>query len=112
MTYPLPATAAYIWTEGETIWLGLPATTAERGHSVPVPATAEGLAQVLRILRAREKASRCAIATEAAPTRAQVEAALARREAFRAERQARAERAIPKEALADADAVLRELGMI
>jgi len=114
MTYPLPSYAASIWTEGDTIWLGLPSLSGERGHSVPVPNSPEGIAQVLRILAAREKEPRGKIGTDASPTRGQIEAAMARREQFRREREAKAE-SKPKFSsrdLADADKILQELGMI
>ena len=108
MTYPLPSYAASIWLEGDTVWLGLPGET--RGHSVPVPATVEGLAQVLRILASREKAQRATIGTDAAPTRHMIEQAIARREKFRREREAKAEaKATPKPSIDD---TLRELGLI
>lgn len=123
MKYPLPSHAASIWLADGTIWLGLPSTNSEdRGHSVPIPATPEGLAQVLRILTARERdAANCRIGEAGSPTRAQIEEVMARRERFRAEREALAQ-AEPKRQpkapkvseaeVAAATSVLEELGLI
>jgi len=118
MKYPLPSYAASIWLADNTLWLGLPGRGPEdRGHSIPVPATAEGMAQVLRILKARERdQASVRIGDEGSPTRAQLEAIMRKREQARAERQAQANARVeakPVKARAlTSDEILAELGMI
>ncbi len=125
MKYPLPSYAASIYIAGDTLWLGLPSWNGEdRGHSVPIPATQAGLAELLRILQAREREQKSiekkqggGIGTDASPTRGQIEAALARREAFRKAREAQAEPK-PKPARKPqpvdpiTENILKELGII
>ena len=91
MLYPPPSSAAYIWSDGESLWLGLPGTgPSGQGNTVPFPRSPAGLEAALRCLEARNRAPESKLGTEAAPTRWQIEQTLKRREAFREERERKA----------------------
>jgi hypothetical protein len=58
---PAPKHAAYVWTVGETLWLGLPPLTGElHGHSLHFEATPLGLAAMLKVLKHGLKSGRTA----------------------------------------------------
>lgn len=75
--YPVPSYAANIWVTGNTLWLSFPPTVAEgHSHSVPFPCTEKGLSLAISVLHEREKGC-LKISNKSAPTRYQVERALA-----------------------------------
>lgn len=73
--YPLPSHAISVWLAGDTLWARFPPTTpGGKGHSAPFPATPEGFALALSILRERATANyTMTIGTRAAPVRYDLE---------------------------------------
>lgn len=74
--YPLPRQAAYIWAAGDRIMLAFPPVTgSDKGHSVSLPNTTQGLSQSLEILHERAFVAfdRQTIGNRSAPTQHQVE---------------------------------------
>lgn len=111
--YPLPQHAAYIWTVGDEILIGLPPTTPEgRGHTVRLPASAAGMARVLQLLRERERAERFTVGEKSCPTQVDLEHmanALMRSAKLEAHRNAMAEKAAER---AEATELLKLVGLI
>lgn len=55
-SYPLPAHAASIWTQGTALFLALPASPGHsKGHTVHFDCSPEGLATAFLILKDRER---------------------------------------------------------
>lgn len=74
--YPLPRHACYLWAVGDRIMLGFPPVTgSDKGHSVSLPNTTQGLSQALEILHERSTIAfdRQTIGHRASPTQHQIQ---------------------------------------
>lgn len=112
--YPLPSYAAHIWTRGNSLVLSFPSPVDAPAHCVEFPLTERGLVLALATLREREKAYRPSlIGTRAAPSKYQMERAVAEDAKFKAWMK---EMTAAKEAeaaeKAEATKFLEELGLL
>lgn len=57
---------------GETLWVSFPPTIGKRGHTIHLPATVDGLALALGILRERQTSANT-VATLGAPVQYDIE---------------------------------------
>jgi hypothetical protein len=112
--YPLPSYAANIWTVGDRLVLSFPSPVDAPAHCVEFPLTERGLLLALATIREREKAYRPAfLATRAAPSKYQIERALAEDKKFKAWLSEMAATKEKKEAeKAEATKFLEELGLL
>lgn len=112
-TYPLPSYAANIWTIGDQLVLSFPSPLDAPAHKVQFPNTEKGLALALQTLRERERSHQSLLlGTKGAPSIYQVERALAEDKKYRAWIAEMGEaKAIREAEAADAEAMLKELGL-
>ena len=125
--YPLPGNAAYVWTVGDNLFLGLPSETGQP-HTVIIPLDRmvpdcgptglpkhyhRGFAVLLDVLQQRERASRNpTIGARGAPPKATVQAAIESDAKYAVWIQALGQRREKNLAeKAEAEAFLKELGL-
>ena len=106
--YPAPSYAAYIWTVGDELHLGLPPQGHNKGHTVILPMTEKGLVTAIDILRDRERARALTVSTPGAPTQYEVWAAMKATNKKKREEREAAKAAVARER--EAKALIQQLG--
>ena len=108
--YPVPKYAAYAWVSGDQLWLGFSSPLNGHAHSVAFPATEKGLKLAIGTLRERENSTRLEIGFNGAPTKYQVERALADDKRYNEILRAMREAQKPKDS-PELSAILAEMGI-
>lgn len=71
--YPLPSYAVSVWVSGDDLMVAFPGTVTEQGHTIKLPASANGLKAAVTIMRDRAAAESLRIGNKGTPTQWDVE---------------------------------------